>query len=264
MRINIYGAEIKRLLFTAEQTAKLMEATKASQVVDDPEGFAERVGELASKAGELASQVTNKASDEEAPLSRKNLEKTGDDLRERSERIVELGNEVLADPDDVAKRAEFDAEVKRLEKDMKAATSPMKEKLSEITRSNVENVFQNMTAEPPIVAREASPKLSCIPSFLNLLFAGWLILCVAHSRVSTVRHDADFAAPAVTAVIDENAALSEVARAAIRRDPANISSAAQALAARTEDLVDKCKYLLILRVATNVWFSERGVKGVRG
>lgn len=157
----IYGAEIKRLLFTAEQTAKLMQATDASQAASDPESFANFVSDLASKTNELADQVTNKASDEEAPLSRKNLEKTGDDLRERSERIIELGNALLENPTDTAKKAEFDAEVKRLESDMKGAVEPMKEKLSEITRSNVEGVFQNMTAEPPPVApKDPAPKAS--------------------------------------------------------------------------------------------------------
>jgi hypothetical protein len=79
-------------------------------------------------------QVTNKAADEEAPLSRANLERTGDDLRERSERLVELANDLLQDPEDSAKKKKFEDEMKALEKGMHAATEPMKEKLSEITR----------------------------------------------------------------------------------------------------------------------------------
>jgi hypothetical protein len=218
----VYGAEIKRLLFTAEQTQKLLEQTDSSQAAKDPDAFAQHVGELASKAGELASQVTNKATDEEAPLSRKNLERTGDDLRERSERLVALANELLVNPDDSAKKKNFDDEMKALEKGMQAATEPMKEKLGEITRSNIEYVFQNMTAEPPVPAVNA-PQTGPPLSKRSSVGAGAL------------------ASPTVAAIVGENAGLADVARAAIRRDATSVATAAQALAATTEDLVDKLK-----------------------
>jgi hypothetical protein len=126
-----------------------------SQAIQDPEAFAKRVGDLATKAGELASQVnltpilfplsppypsslhlvkvTNKAADEEAPLSRANLERTGDELREHSERLVTLANELLENPADSARKKKFEDQMKAIEKGMHAATEPMKEKLSEIT-----------------------------------------------------------------------------------------------------------------------------------
>jgi hypothetical protein len=43
----------------------------------------------------------------------------------------------------------------------------------------------------------------------------------------------------VAAIVGENSGLADVARAAIRRDAAGVATAAQALAATTEDLVGK-------------------------
>ena len=40
----------------------------------------------------------------------------------------------------------------------------------------------------------------------------------------------------------ENAGIADVARAAIRRDAAGVATAAQAIAARTEELVEKCMW----------------------
>jgi hypothetical protein len=45
--------------------------------------------------------------------------------------------------------------------------------------------------------------------------------------------------PTVAAIVGENSGLADVARAAIRRDAAGVATAAQALAATTEDLVGK-------------------------
>jgi hypothetical protein len=50
------------------------------------------------------------------------------------------------------------------------------------------------------------------------------------------------ASPTVAALVSENAGIADVARAAIRRDAAGVATAAQALAASTEDLVDKSMF----------------------
>lgn len=47
--ILIYGAEIKRLLFAADQTRQMIAATDLDKVGSHPEEFAQHVGDLAGR-----------------------------------------------------------------------------------------------------------------------------------------------------------------------------------------------------------------------
>jgi len=127
----VYGAELQRLLLSAEHARDLASQISSDTAAKNPQLFADQVSELAGHAEALASFLEERATkEEESPLAKERQQKTAAALAKISQELPELANNVLKSPQDVKARKTFDDKVRELEKELEVAAAPVREKLA--------------------------------------------------------------------------------------------------------------------------------------
>lgn len=103
----VYGAQLRRLLSVADTVQGLLEGIDVALLRSDPQRFADLISELATKVAELGMYATQKALDEESPVTREEYAQKGAALTNQSDVLLAAANELLQNPDDSAVSDKF-------------------------------------------------------------------------------------------------------------------------------------------------------------
>jgi hypothetical protein len=126
----VYGAELQKLLLAAQQAQNLAKEVSPNTAAKNPQQFADQVGDLAGHAEGLSNFIGDKAQEEESPLAKEQQQKSAAALAKISNELPALANNVLKSPQDAKAKKTFEDKVKELEKEIEAASIPVREKLA--------------------------------------------------------------------------------------------------------------------------------------
>lgn len=140
---TVYGAEIRRFFDAAERAREALERSKvmSSQVANHPKEFADSASKAASSLAELANHAKNLASEEEAPLIRKQLNEFADELQAKSDGIIDRANLLLANPTDSNLQTKYADSMVTAQQAVEDMNTPLKNKNIEtgVLESNPKN-----------------------------------------------------------------------------------------------------------------------------
>lgn len=136
----VYGAELKRLFTVADDLLSNLGALDAAQAETDPQAFADRASELASKAAQLAAYVSARAKDEESPILKAELERQAKALDDKANDLIQAVNELLEDPSNPKKRLLVQSAIKDLEELIAATATTARETQADLPDQSEESL----------------------------------------------------------------------------------------------------------------------------
>jgi len=104
--IIVYGAFFRRAQALFQNSTNILEDADpcSKKNIDDPQHFADQVGEACTRADETAGRLRELADNEDSPLAKQQLNEAADRIEQASNEFLQAANEYLADLDNEEKR----------------------------------------------------------------------------------------------------------------------------------------------------------------
>ncbi|KAH3745909.1 golgin subfamily B member 1 [Pelomyxa schiedti] len=150
----VYGAAFKKTLYDAKKAQASASLIDASKAPTDPQNFADKVSDLASRAGEVAQQLKDEMADEPSEIRKQQLAEAAAKLEHLSDGVIEQCNNYLGDLDNATACENFNSELDNLTKALANAQVPVLEAQIEIQEQTNAKSVETVTPPPVSVATE--------------------------------------------------------------------------------------------------------------
>eukprot|EP01105_Mastigella_eilhardi_P020252 TRINITY_DN4809_c0_g1_i1.p1 TRINITY_DN4809_c0_g1~~TRINITY_DN4809_c0_g1_i1.p1 ORF type:complete len:1617 (+),score=495.79 TRINITY_DN4809_c0_g1_i1:75-4925(+) len=139
----VYGASFKKCLIDNEKFLVEAESITPSLAQSDPQTFADKTSELATKAAEMAAGLKILADDEEAPLRKQQILAASVKLEKGSDELIEKCNAYLQDPSNAGKLSDFHKALQAMKAEVHEVSKPVAESHREVQeQTNVAKATQ--------------------------------------------------------------------------------------------------------------------------
>jgi hypothetical protein len=235
----VYGAELKRLFTVADDLLSSLGGLDASVAETDPQAFADKASELASKAAQLAAYVSARAKDEESPILKAELTRQAKALDDKASDLINAVNALLEDPTDPNKRKAVQSAIKDLEELIAATASTARE-----TQADMPGAEESLPTLHKAITKKAAEDLELVMHEAARAAAAPAPVAAATSAITF----APVAEPVRESPVDSlleklRRAADDLATAAAEKDASAAAAAGQDLLDALAELKQGCEQL---------------------